>query len=211
LTHARTPSRSRAGGTRSGIIHDERHAALLEAIQPLEAHLNGLIEAQQRAEEEQASQQSLRAIQRTFREAILALPPEEYDWFDIQARARNESGPLRSGAEEGGSVGRGEGTGELGVAEPTFNPGVQLRFFEHAGPLFSVVISPAASTPPVNEERCLRALPRDRSRRRVEKDLQFSWEAAEDGGSLASTVDQEVEYLAPATPGFARLKVRHAA
>jgi hypothetical protein len=73
--------------TRSGIIHDERYAALCEALQPLKAHLNGLIEAQQRAEEEQASQQSLRAIQRAFREALLALPPEEYDWFDIQARA----------------------------------------------------------------------------------------------------------------------------
>ena len=63
-------------GTRSGIIHDERYAALLEAIRPLEVRLTELIDAQQRAEEEQASQQSLRAIQRAFREALLALPPE---------------------------------------------------------------------------------------------------------------------------------------
>ena len=62
-------------GTRSGIIHDERYAALMEALQPLETHLNALIEAQQRAEEEQASRESLRAIQRAFREALLALPP----------------------------------------------------------------------------------------------------------------------------------------
>jgi hypothetical protein len=41
----------------------------------------------------------------------------------------------------------------------------------------------------------------------VEEDLQFSWEIAAGGGSLASTVDQEVEYLAPSTPGLARLKV----
>ena len=89
--------------TRSGIIHDERYAALLEALQPLEAHLNGLIEAQQRAEEEQASQQSLRTIQRAFREALLALPPEEYDWFDIQARARSESGSPRPRRRRGRS------------------------------------------------------------------------------------------------------------
>jgi hypothetical protein len=62
-------------GTRTGVIHDERYAALLDALQPLQTHLNGLIEAQQRAEEEQASQQSLRAIQRAFREALLVLPP----------------------------------------------------------------------------------------------------------------------------------------
>src|SRR5258705_3445278 len=45
-------------GTRSGVIHDERYAALLEALNPIEASVNAVIEAQQRAEEEQASQQS---------------------------------------------------------------------------------------------------------------------------------------------------------
>ena len=39
-------------GTRSGIIQDERFAALVEALTPLEAHVKGLIEEQQRAEEE---------------------------------------------------------------------------------------------------------------------------------------------------------------
>jgi hypothetical protein len=69
------------------------------------------------------------------------------------------------------------------------------------------VISPAASTTPINERRRFRALPRDRSRRRVEEDLQFSWQIAEGGGSLEGTVAEEVEYLAPPTPGLARLKV----
>jgi Histidine kinase-, DNA gyrase B-, and HSP90-like ATPase len=193
-------------GTRSGIIHDERYAAVSEALRPLEAHLSGLIEAQQRAEEEQASQQSLRAIQRAFREALLALP-EEYDWFDIQARARSESGPPRPSTGEVGPATGEEGTADLGVAEPSLNPGGQRQFFDYAGPLFSVVISPASSTTPVNERRRFRALPRDRSRRRVEEDLQFSWEIAAGGGSLTSTVDQEVEYLAPSTPGLARLRV----
>ena len=194
-------------GTRTGIIHDERYAALLEALRPLEAHLSGLIEAQQRAEEEQASQQSLRAIQRAFREAILALPPEEYDWFDIQARARGESGARRSGGEDGATpVGDGEAA-ELGAAEPSLSPGTQRQFFDYAGPLFSVVISPASSTTPVNERRRFRALARDRSRRRVEEDLQFSWEIAEGGGALERTSDQEAEFLAPAAPGLTRLTV----
>ncbi len=63
---------------------------LVEALMPLEAHVKGLIEEQQRAEEEQASQQSLKAIQKAFYEAMLALPREEYDWFDVQVRARQE-------------------------------------------------------------------------------------------------------------------------
>jgi hypothetical protein len=201
------PFLSLTPSTRTGIIHDERYAALCEALHPLEAHLNGIIEAQQRAEEEQASQESMRAIQRAFREALLALPPEEYDWFDIQARARSESGPLRSSAAEAGSATGEEGDADLGVAEPSLSPGVQRQFFEYAGPLFSAVISPASSTTPVNERRRFRALPRDRSRRRVEEDLQFCWEIAAGGGSLASTTDQEIEFLAPSTPGLTQLKV----
>ena len=195
-------------GTRSGIIHDERCAAFLEALQPLEAHLNGLIEAQQRAEEEQASQQSLRAIQRAFREALLALPPEEYDWFDIQARSYGESGASRFGAGAGApAMGEEEGGSDPGIAEPGLHRAVQRQFFEYAGPLFSVVISPASGAVPINERRRFRALPRDRSRRRVDEDLRFCWEIASGGGSLVSTSDQEIEYLASDTPGLTRLKV----
>src|SRR5258708_35656993 len=66
---------------------------------------------------------------------------------------------------------------------------------------------PAASTTPLEERRKFRALPRDRSRRRVVDDLTFSWEMTEGEGSLAGVTDQEVEYQAPAAPGLARLKV----
>jgi hypothetical protein len=70
-----------------------------------------------------------------------------------------------------------------------------------------VVISPAASTLAVNQSRRLRALPRDRSRRRVEQDLLFTWEIAEGGGTLSSTSDQEVSFQAPSWPGLVRLSV----
>jgi hypothetical protein len=99
-------------GTRSGIIRDECYAALVTALKPMEA--SG-IEEQQRAEEEQASQQSLRASQRAFHEALLALP-------------------------------------------------------------------------------------RDRSRRRVQGGLAFHWEILEGGGSLQGDADQEVGYRSPAVP-----------
>ena len=73
-------------GTRTGIIHDTAYITLCNGLQPLEAKLLEIIQAQRRAEEEQASREQLRAIQRAFREALLALPAEEYDWFDIHAR-----------------------------------------------------------------------------------------------------------------------------
>jgi Histidine kinase-, DNA gyrase B-, and HSP90-like ATPase len=191
-------------GTRTGIIQDERYAALIDALIPLEAHVKELIEEQQRAEEEQASQQSLKAIQKAFYEAMLALPREEYDWFDVQGRARQDAA-----AAAGGGLPAGTDWGELlpGVAEPTSSESPQRQFFDYAGPLFSVVVSPAASTTPLNETRDFRALPRDRSRRRVVEDLKFFWEVAEGEGSLQGVTDQEVEYRAPTTPGLARLKV----
>jgi hypothetical protein len=193
-------------GTRSGIVYDERYAALVAALERLEAHLSGLIEAQQRAEEEQASQQSLRAIQRAFREAMLALPREEYDWFDVQAPSGQQAGTAK--ANGGDATARAEGDiGTLGVTEPVSSESSQRQFFDYAGPLFSVVVSPAARTVPVSEVRPFRALPRDRSRRRVEEDLLFGWEIVDGGGSLEGAADQEVEYRAPSVPGLAKLRV----
>ena len=193
-------------GTRTGIIQDERYAALITALKPLETHLKGLIDEQQRAEEEQASQQSLKAIQKAFHEAMLALPREEYDWFDVQGRARQEGATAKSSVS--GVMDATElesllpGLPESGAAESP-----QRQFFDYAGPLFSVVVSPAASTTPLNETRKFRALPRDRSRRRVVDDLQFAWQVLEGEGTLQWSTNQEVEYQAPAVPGLARLSV----
>jgi hypothetical protein len=193
-------------GTRSGIIQDERYAALVAALQPLESHIKSLIEEQRRAEEEQASQQSLKAIQRAFHEAMLALPREEYDWFDVQGRARHEGAAARLSA---GGVPDGTDLEDLlpGLAQTGRTDTPQRQFFDYAGPLFSAVVSPAASTVPLNEIRTFRALPRDRSRRRVIDDLQFVWQIVEGDGTLQGTTDQEVEYRASALPGLARLNV----
>ncbi|HJR71652.1 MAG TPA: ATP-binding protein [Gammaproteobacteria bacterium] len=193
-------------GTRTGIIQDDRYAALLEALVPLEAALRELIAEQRRAEEAQASQQALKAIQKAFHEAILALPPEEYDWFEIKGRARHgvaTGGGVEGPAEPAG----GEPDSGIGIAEPAGAATAQRQFFEYAGPLFVVVVSPAASTTPLNESRKFRALPRDRSRRRVTEDLAFAWEITEGAGSLTNTSDQEVEFRAPGTPGLTRLRV----
>ena len=191
-------------GTRSGIVLDERYGAFVEALVPLEAHLNGLIEAQRRAEEEQANRESLRAIQRAFREAMLVLPREEYDWFDIESRSAQAVG---GGELPGRDVEASGAEGEVGVPEPSGAEPTQRQFFDYAGPLHTVVISPASSTLAVNQRRRLRALPRDRSRRRVEQNLTFVWEIVEGGGTLLSTSDQEVSFEAPESPVLVRLSV----
>src|ERR1700690_3031527 len=122
-------------GTHSGIIQDERYAAFVDALNPLEAHVQGLIEEQRRAGEEQASQQSLKAIQKAFHEAMLALPREEYDWFDVQGRTRNE-GWTAASASGGQPVGTDWEDVLPGIAETKRNESPQRQFFDYAGPLF---------------------------------------------------------------------------
>jgi hypothetical protein len=187
------------------VVHDERYGAFTDALAPLEAHLNGLIDAQRRAEEEQANLESLRAIQRAFREAMLVLPPEEYDWFDIQSRSPQAAGAGELPEQRVEASGEKEGS-LPGLPEPS-GESAQRQFFDYAGPLHTVVISPATSTLTVNHSRRFRALPRDRSRRRVEQDLIFTWEIVEGSGTLSSPSDQEVSFQAPASPGLVRLSV----
>jgi Histidine kinase-, DNA gyrase B-, and HSP90-like ATPase len=189
-------------GTRTGIIYDSAYTTLCEGLQPLEAKLIEIIDAQRRAEEEQASREQLRAIQRAFREAMLALPAEEYDWFDIHARAFR---PVSNGSED-------RRLEPEALEEPfpgATEPGEEKRrpFFEFAGPLFSVAVSPVSSIVRVGSTKELRALPRDRSRRRVEEDLEFHWQLVEGPGELTGAHDQAVTFLAQEEPGLARVRV----
>jgi Histidine kinase-, DNA gyrase B-, and HSP90-like ATPase len=204
--HIDVPFVSLTPGTRTGLIRDAAYAALSQGLEPLERRLIELIEEQRRAEEERASRDQLRVIQRAFREALLALPAEEYDWFDIRART------FRPAVVSGGAA--SPETLELadgalpGAREPPLAEPRQREFFEYAGPLFSVTVSPASSIARVGESRELRALPRDRARRRVERDLEFAWRMVEGMGELTGVMDQAAIFHAPAEPGVSRVEVQ---
>jgi hypothetical protein len=204
--HVDAPFVNLTPGTRTGLVHDAAYVTLCEGLQPLEHKLIEVIEAQRRAEEEQASREQLRTIQRAFREALLALPAEEYDWFDIQARSMRSMPSGSTDADTHTTSGNGEDT-IPGAIEPEPGEEKQRQFFEFAGPLFSVTVSPASSIVRVGDRKELRALPRDRSRRRIDADLEFHWQVAEGPGTLAAVHNQAVTFLAPDEPGLARLKV----
>jgi hypothetical protein len=206
--HVDAPFINLTPGTRTGFVYDAAYATLCDSLQPLEQRLSEIVEEQRCAEEEQASREQLRTIQRAFREALLALPAEEYDWFDIQARSFR-SGPDGSTSAPADPASQSEMRGNATV------PGIgalgedrQQRFFEFAGPLFSVVVSPASSIVQVGGKKELRALPRDRSRRRVEQNLEFEWHLVEGLGGLTGTHNQAVTFLAPSEPGLMRVQVR---
>ena len=204
--HIDAPFINLTPGTRSGFIHDDAYNALCEAIKPLEAALIEVIDEQRRAEEERASRDLLRTIQRAFREALLALPAEEYDWFDIQTRAQR-AGSGAPGAPTTDADAAAADDAMAGAPEPPLDAQPQRQFFDFAGPLFTVTISPASSIVRIGEARELKALARDRSRRRVDADLEFAWRIGEGTGTLENPSDQAVRFCAGAEPGLTRVCV----
>jgi hypothetical protein len=189
-------------GTRMGILHDEHYEALCRALEPVEAMLAQMIEEQKRASEERASKDILRSIHRAFKEALLALPIEEYDWFKIpdsehEARpSRKESGVALADQQPGADL-------ESEVAEDK----AQREFFNFPGPLYRAVISPAACTVRVGETRNIRAIPRDRNGRHVEEKLIYEWTIMEGPGQLSEPNAEIVSFQALQEPGLTRVRV----
>ena len=198
-------------GTRQGIIHDDRFNTFCKALEPVEEHLRQIIEEQRKAEEERSSRQILRKVQRALKEAFLRLPQEEYDWFDLQSRkTRKKRDPLFSASfivgptrEENSREGDGHGT----APELDGSDDGHRQFFEFAGPLFSVLISPKSSVVPVDRRKKYRALCRDRSRRTVWKDLVYRWGIINGEGQLRSNDEESVVFIAPPEPCLTTLEL----
>ena len=198
-------------GTRQGIIRDEKFDALCRAVEPVENQLQQLIEEQRKAEEERTSRRILRKVQRALREAFLRLPQEEYDWFDIHSRkSKKKKDALFSIASEIGSAPglKDRESEKLGPASEydDIEEG-RKEFYEYAGPLFSVLISPKSSVVPVDKRKKYRAICRDRSRRTVWKDLIYRWDIIDGEGQLLDQDGDSVVFIAPPEPGLTTLRL----
>jgi len=185
--------------TRTGVVRDAAFESFAVAIEPLAEQLREIIEEQRHAEEEQATRDTLRSIQRAFREAMLALPSEEYDFFEITVRrkvAAAGDAPTDGEADPPGVAVEGEG-----AAPP------QKSFFEYAGPLHSVRISPASCTLPVDKSRTLRAIARDKSKRHIEGGIVYAWRVLEGDGRLEPEDGEFVTLHATGEPCLLRIRV----
>ena len=187
--------------TRTGVIRDGAFESFVAALAPLEAHLIERIDEQRRAEEEKATHDTLRTIQRAFREAMLALPSEEYDFFEVKTRAA-------AGAGGAGETPGDEAAGAVAVDGTGAEPGAQKRFFEYPGPMHGVRISPASCTLAVGASRSLHAIARDKSRRRIEEGVVYAWRIIEGAGQLESDAGEFVTVQAPAEPCLLRVGVK---
>ena len=193
--------------TRAGVVQDEVFESFVQSLAPVAVRLKEIIDEQKLAEEERTSRETLRAIQRAFREAMLTLPAEEYDWFDINIRRRVAQGGGSAGAEDHGENGA-DNVAALPVTDgDTESDTRQKQFFEYAGPLHSVRISPGSCALAVGKSRKLHAIARDRNGNTIEENLLINWRILEGAGDLDEAGSEFATYQAPEEPGLVRIGV----
>ena len=202
-------------GTRLGVIYDEQLQQLVESLKPVEAMLLKEIEAQQAAEDEQASQHILKTLNKAFREALITLPPEEYDWFDLKQQQIRKT---RSG--NGEVPGQDD---ELAGTDEPLEPVVvdsdndeentdeansaQKALFEYVGPLASVRVSPASSVVKVKDSRKYQAIARDKKRKLIDREVLYQWRILEGDGTLDNSESEHVSFTAGEEPGLVKLGI----
>ena len=194
-------------GHHNGIIHDERYAALLESLKPLET------QPQRRSSRNSNAQKTSK---RASNPCARSRGP--FTKQCLRCRGRSTTGSTSRDVPEANGVATtaqsiparrhgSPGRDHHGVAEPTSSEEGQRQFFDYAGPLYSVIVSPASSTMSINERDasgCCHVIDRAGA---SSDELTFAWEIVEGEGSFDNTVDQEVEFTATGTPGLVRLHV----
>ncbi len=191
-------------GTRDGFIRDEKYVEFCAAMNIIREQLAVIAGEQERAEEENASRNILRSVQNAIKEAVLALPPEDYDWFDLHETVKKEKLSAESDQENSIAGSETVPASEQKIIEDQVG---QKRFFECTGPLFSARIQPASALVQAGTTKAFRAVGLDRKRRAIEENLSFSWEISEGNGSLDKNESEIVSFTGPAEPGICRLKV----
>ena len=198
-------------GTRHGIIQDDHFDAFCLAMEPIESHLQQIIQDQRKAEEERSSRRILRRVQRALKEAFLRLPQEEYDWFDIHGGKRqNTPGSLLSSGPVSSSsriASERESENLEDESEMSDNDSGQKHFFEYAGPLFSALISPKSSVVSVDRRKKYRVVCRDRARRIVLENLNYHWDIMDGEGRIDENHREQVVFTAPPEPCLTTLEV----
>ena len=203
------PSLNLTPGTRLGVIQDQAFADFCQAIVPIEESLQEVIAERKRAEEEKTSKEVLHSIQRALQEALLLLPEEEYDWFDLTGRAgrilrRRGSNGFQTEEVSSEGVDGGE---MIQKENPSTETKGQKTFFEMPGPLRTVKISPASSVVPVGKIKNFRAICRDRKGVLVESGIVFAWQILEGEGGLDKQDEETATFQAPMEPALIRIGV----
>ena len=191
-------------GTRDGFIQDEVFDIFRKALRSTETTLIERIDEIRHAEEQRASKQALKSVQSALREALQALPEEEYDQFDIRKKAKGMPSATRDGASE--DTHEPQTVNESPLSPNGLSP-KQKEFFEYEGALFSAQPNPASCAVQLGTTKILKANLRDKSRRTVTQDINLIWSIIEGDGLLSDTTGEEVTFTPGDEPGLVRIQL----
>ncbi len=187
-------------GTRHGLIHDSRFSQFTDALAPLEEYLGGIIAQQQKQQDEASNRQVLKSVQKALQEALLTLPEEEYDWFNVYSKGKGPKASRQADVQPF-AVENFDTYQELTQAGLPESPqDKQKQFFEYPGPLHRARILPASCTLIVKQKRKLRAVCRDKRNRTVDEGLTFQWRLLKGNGALSDANAEIPEFTAPDVP-----------
>ena len=202
-------------GTRDGVVLDASFESLRNGLRQIEPAIIEQIERERAAAEEEASRSILRSVRKALTEGFLSLPREDYTLLEVPEPRR-----ARVARADGDESAKGNGHRELPLAtdddsSPVIETGsaesksnaapsepTQREFYEHAGPLHKVTVSPASSVVRVGESCTIRCIPKDRRGRVIEAGVEVRWALVEGGGSLEDDDREVVRFTAPDQPGL---------
>ena len=187
-------------GTRDGLIRDEQFSQFADALSSLEEQLNAIVAQQQQQQDEASNRHILKSVQKALREALLILPEEEYDWFEVYSKG---NGPKQKEIADVMPYAVENFDSHQKLTQTTVEEtpeDKQTQFFEYAGPLHRTQILPASCTLVIKQQRKLRAVCRDKRGRTVDDGLTFQWRILEGHGQLSGTNGEIIQFTAPQEP-----------
>ncbi len=184
----------RIAATREQIVRDNVFDEFCTAAHSLEDEITASIEEIKKIEEEKASRNIQKQVQKALIDALRTLPDEDYLWFDIPRPGTKQG----SGSEEDSTPGF-SGDKNLPTTENTIFP-------IPAGPLSSVRIVPRTTIVPPNTEKQFVTQGFDEQGIEIDTPLIWEWNIASGKGRLEANSFQAV-FTAPEEEGVTVIRV----
>jgi hypothetical protein len=185
-----------APGSRRGVIPDAVARAFAEALTRVEPLLQGILETKERERAEKLDQNTIRDLQRAFRDFYRKRP--SYTMLPTETKS--------AGTDGGGP---GAPAAEPDVEAPPVSEAIEAPELFPPGPLETVSISPRRILLEASSERAVTARPMDGAGRRIRGGVELEWEVFGHAGSIRPDPESpaRVTFLAAESPGEAILSV----
>lgn len=179
--------------SRLGVVQDEMLAQLKSHLIPVESALNHHISIFEESVSQKSTSEMRRLVQHAVKETMIALNSDNLMWPGMIPYPESS---------RTASVMKNE------IQDDYMDSAGQKLFFEIAGPLHSVTVSPVSAVMQKFSELEFRVIGRDRQRRWVESFDCVNWEVVEGSVRVLHQEGDKAIIEAPGDSGSARIRVK---